>query len=154
MPDVRQCRQSCFQSSLWGEVVVTSAKGEPPFPTQALLMVLLLVVVVVSQVLMYAFWTANVRSRSVGQGTRQQKCRVGHVNGASVHSPAPVATTSGTTTVGLAFSGAHGTAVGPSNPFPPPTLGGFLRPRVHNPILPCHQFCAAASHVRPPPLQP
>jgi hypothetical protein len=105
---VSQCRQSCFQSSLWGEVVVTSAKGEPPFPTQALLMVLLLlVVVVISQVVMYAFWTANVRSRSVGQGKRQQRCRVGHVDGASVHSPVPVATTSGTTTVGLAFSGAH-----------------------------------------------
>jgi hypothetical protein len=40
---------------LWGEVVVTSAKGEPPFPTQALLLVVVLAVVVPQQAVMYAF---------------------------------------------------------------------------------------------------
>jgi hypothetical protein len=65
---------------LWGEVVVTSAKGEPPNPTQALLLLLVVLAVVVpQQVVMYAFWTANVRSRSVGQpGTRRQRWKVGH----------------------------------------------------------------------------
>jgi hypothetical protein len=111
-----------------GEVVVTPGKGEPPFPTQAAAAGGLgsggggaaagVVVCVLDRQRSFTLGRPGYAQGASGKDGRWVMGAIS-ADGSSVHCPVPVATTSGNTTVGLAFSGAHRTAVGPSDPFPP-----------------------------------